>query len=67
MFEAWIFVCFIGVSPKECFPAQDTRGPYKEHQQCYERTVEMAASLLKDMPMYVPVDWKCTKAEGELT
>jgi hypothetical protein len=43
-----------------CFPAQDTRGPYKTHDECYERTVEMSANILTDIPLHVPVGWKCT-------
>ncbi len=59
MFEAWVMVCVMGMD-NVCFPAQDTRGPYKTHDECYERTVEMSANILTDIPLHVPVGWKCT-------
>ena len=44
-----------------CFPAQDTRGPYKTHDECYERTVEMSAAILENVPNHIPVSWRCLK------
>ena len=49
-----------------CFPAQDTRGPYKTHDECYERTVEMSADIMENIPLHVPVSWKC-KSPGTPT
>jgi len=43
-----------------CFPAQDTRGPYATHEECYERTVEMSADIMTGIPLHIPVGWKCT-------
>jgi|TARA_X000001382_G_scaffold87602_1_gene62534 hypothetical protein len=56
MFEAWVLVCVMG---NQCFPAQDTRGPYATHEQCYERTIEMGSDILQGVPGHMPVDWKC--------
>ena len=50
-----------------CFPAQDTRGPYKTHDECYERTIQMGKDILMDIPGFVPVDWKCDKIKGTPT
>ena len=59
MFEAWIIVCVM-YQQNACFPAHDTRGPYATHDECYERTVEMSADVMTDIPLHVPVAWKCT-------
>jgi hypothetical protein len=59
MFEAWVMVCVM-YQTGACFPAQDTRGPYKTHDECYERTVEMSADIIENIPLHVPVSWKCT-------
>jgi len=66
MFEAWVMVCVMWQAGN-CFPAQDTRGPYKTHDECYERTIQMGKDILMDIPGFVPVDWKCDKIKGTPT
>ena len=46
MFEAWILVCVVQMG-NQCFPAQDNRGPYETHEQCYERTIEMGKDNIR--------------------
>ena len=58
MFEAWVIVCVMGMA-NACFPAQDNRGPYETHEQCYERTIEMGKDIYQGLPGHLPVDWKC--------
>jgi hypothetical protein len=60
MFEAWIMVCVMNQA-SVCFPAQDTRGPYKTHDECYERTVEMGADIMNSIPNHIPVSWRCVQ------
>jgi hypothetical protein len=60
MFEAWVIVCIMYQGKDACFPAQDTRGPYATHEECYERTVEMSADIMTGIPLHIPVGWKCT-------
>jgi len=50
-----------------CFMAQDTRGPYKELEQCQERTIEMGKDIIEGVPFHYPVQGKCIKARGEAT
>ncbi len=59
MFEAWVIVCVMGMA-NACFPAQDTRGPYATHEECYERTIEMGKDIYNGIPGHMPIDWKCT-------
>lgn len=59
MFEAWIMICVAGTN--NCFPAQDTRGPYEAHEQCYERTIEMTSDIVMNIPNHYVVGWKCDK------
>lgn len=63
MFEAWVLVCITGTM--NCFMAQDTRGPYKELEQCQERTIEMGKDIIEGVPFHYPVQGKCIKARGE--
>ena len=50
MFEAWVLVFITGTM--NCFMAQDTRGPYKELEQCQERTIEMGKDIIEGAVSY---------------
>jgi|11BtaG_2_1085332.scaffolds.fasta_scaffold92352_2 hypothetical protein len=64
MFEAWILVC-LAPTMQQCFPAQDTYGPYKEEQVCIERAQEMQQQVIDNIPMHIPVAYQCIIPQGE--
>ena len=60
MFEAWVMVCVMGQAGN-CFPAQDTRGPYETEGQCVMRAHEMVAQMRMAFPMPHTYQYKCVE------
>ena len=61
MFEAWVLVCVM-YQAGQCFPVEDTRGPYQTHQECEARTTEMTKDIIEGIPYHIPQGWKCVKS-----
>jgi len=64
MFEAWVLVC-VAPAMQECFFAQDSYGPYAEEEKCVIRAYEMRQQIVNNLPMHIPVDYRCLKLQGE--
>lgn len=64
MFKVIVLACS-AIAPQECWEYHDTRGPYKDREQCVSRAYEMGNDIAQiHEGKIMPRSYKCTILKG---
>lgn len=59
MFKVIVLACSV-VTPQDCWEYHDTRGPYKDREQCVQRAREMGNAIAEiNKGVIMPRSYKC--------
>lgn len=60
MFQAFVLLCSI-YNPYNCVTMQDTTGPHKDYNSCYNRITEMTELANNNIEYFFPKKYACVK------